>query len=71
MREDAHMTNATAKRTAHLGARVRPRELEVAKAAARARGVHVSELVREATLRAARRELTGPEETTGTRNEGG
>lgn len=49
----------TARRTERLAARCRKRELEVVKAAARARGVHVSELVRKATLRAARQELAG------------
>lgn len=44
-------------RTELLSARCRPREKEVVVRAAQARGVRLSELIREATLREARREL--------------
>lgn len=44
-------------RTAKITARFRQRERELIEVAARHRGVHLSELVRTATLRAARQEL--------------
>lgn len=47
-------------------ARIRRRERDLVEAAARARGVHLSELVRDATLREAREEL---EELTEDRSE--
>lgn len=46
-----------AKRTARITARYRERERALLEAAARAAGLHLSELVRDATLERARREL--------------
>lgn len=48
----------SANRNARITARFRERERELIEAAARHRGVHLSELVRKASLAAARQELT-------------
>lgn len=52
-------------RTADLHARCRPRERKLVEQAAQARGVRLSELIREATLRAARQELNDKKRTNG------
>lgn len=56
-----------ANRTAKISTRVRPRERRLLDAAAEARGVHLSELVRDAALAEARRELRGPHDDTAAR----